>query len=473
MVRFHFFSFSSPTNLSTAKFNVSVPGFSLLQNFDAKNTTKSPLVKEYYVKINITRFKITFTPQNSSFAFVNAIELFMLPVLLIPDSIARFNYNDSTGRYLSNYRGGLPSRALETKHRLNVRGETVTRNIDTLSRKWLPDDIYITNPQNARNSSFFGGTIKRTADHESDGPDSNQYIAPDIIYQTAKESKNGSNDLSISWSVPVEKNIDHFLRLHFCDIFNQRPGLATFFLLIYDSYVMIVHDEIGGPYMLRGPYYYDFVVRSDDSGLLKITLKPDTLSAFLNGLEVMKVIDPSGIVNLDDLNTNLKISLPVVVVSILGGLVLVSVMLVLFLWISKIRKQRPVENSDLLEIPAAAGGISHCRLTYGKTTQGSLLPNTNLGLNISLHDLQLATEDFDAKRIIGKGGFGNVYKGVLKNGMNVAVKRSVPGSGQGYHEFQTEVMVLSKIRHIHLVSLIGYCDERCEMILVYDGKWDT
>ncbi|BAT75636.1 hypothetical protein VIGAN_01353000 [Vigna angularis var. angularis] len=52
--------------------------------------------------------------------------------------------------------------------------------------------------------------------------------------------------------------------------------------------------------------------------------------------------------------------------------------------------------------------------------------------------------------------------------MTVAVKRSQPGSGQGLPEFQTEIMVFSKIRHKHLVSLIGYCDERFEMILVYE-----
>ncbi|MCI76362.1 putative receptor-like protein kinase, partial [Trifolium medium] len=77
--------------------------------------------------------------------------------------------------------------------------------------------------------------------------------------------------------------------------------------------------------------------------------------------------------------------------------------------------------------------------TDGTPIQGSPLPNINLGLKLSLLDLQFATENFDAKRIIGKGGFGNVYKGVLKNGMTVAVKRSEPGSGQGLPEFQAEI----------------------------------
>ena len=331
MIRFHFFSFSSPNNLSTAKFNVSVPGFSLLQNFDAKNTTTSPLVKEYFVKIILKRFKITFTPQTSSFAFVNAIELFILPTHLIPNSIARFTYNKSSVQGLSTYSGGLLSRAFETKHRLNVGGETVTRDIDNLSRMWLPDDSYLTNPKNAKNGSF-GGEIIRTANDESDGPHSNQYIGPDIVYQTAKESVNGSNGLNISWSVPVEKNVDHFLRLHFCDIFSIRQtGLTTFILFIYDSYVVNVNNETDlSPQM---PYYYDFVVRSDSSGLLKVTVVPDKTgvkpSAFLNGLEVMKVVESSGLVPLDYSNSNSKkISLPVVVGSVLGGLVILSVMVV-------------------------------------------------------------------------------------------------------------------------------------------------
>ncbi|KAL3368475.1 hypothetical protein AABB24_009368 [Solanum stoloniferum] len=83
-------------------------------------------------------------------------------------------------------------------------------------------------------------------------------------------------------------------------------------------------------------------------------------------------------------------------------------------------------------------------------------------------DLQEATNNFDEKFHIGLGGFGKVYRGVLRDGTKVALKRYTPESNQGLQEFQTEIEILSFCSHPHLVSLIGYCDERNEMILVYD-----
>ncbi|XP_006367155.1 receptor-like protein kinase HERK 1 [Solanum tuberosum] len=83
-------------------------------------------------------------------------------------------------------------------------------------------------------------------------------------------------------------------------------------------------------------------------------------------------------------------------------------------------------------------------------------------------DLQEATNNFDEKFHIGLGGFGKVYRGVLRDGTKVALKRYKRESSQGIEEFQTEIEILSFCSHPHLVSLIGYCDERNEMILVYD-----
>ncbi|CAI0387675.1 unnamed protein product, partial [Linum tenue] len=96
------------------------------------------------------------------------------------------------------------------------------------------------------------------------------------------------------------------------------------------------------------------------------------------------------------------------------------------------------------------------------------LPELNLKLKMPLTEILAVTDNFNPKLLIGSGGFGKVYEGKLANGVTVAVKRSESGHGQGRPEFQTEVLVLSKIRHRHLVSLIGYCDDGAEMILVYE-----
>ncbi|KAL1803878.1 hypothetical protein ACET3Z_032525 [Daucus carota] len=83
--------------------------------------------------------------------------------------------------------------------------------------------------------------------------------------------------------------------------------------------------------------------------------------------------------------------------------------------------------------------------------------------------MQRATSNFHDELVIGKGGFGNVYKGTFEVGPTaVAIKRLHSLSTQGPLEFRTEIEMLSKLRHSHLVTLIGYCDDGYEMILVYE-----
>ncbi|KAM7488679.1 hypothetical protein LguiB_026163 [Lonicera macranthoides] len=100
----------------------------------------------------------------------------------------------------------------------------------------------------------------------------------------------------------------------------------------------------------------------------------------------------------------------------------------------------------------------------------------HLSRRFSLDEIKLATNNFDDSLVIGKGGFGKVYKGdiiqnngkgALSSSCTVAIKRFNPSSKQGASEFWTEINMLSMFRHSHLVSLIGYCDSYNEMILVY------
>ncbi|KAJ3689649.1 hypothetical protein LUZ61_018813 [Rhynchospora tenuis] len=112
--------------------------------------------------------------------------------------------------------------------------------------------------------------------------------------------------------------------------------------------------------------------------------------------------------------------------------------------------------------------LDRIRSSVSTLTTIGASPRIDFGLLITFSNIKMATNNFDEKNIIGVGGFGKVYKGVLNNGTGVAVKQAYSRSQQGLPEFQTEIEVLSLIRHRHLVSLIGYCNEHSEMILVYE-----
>jgi serine/threonine protein kinase len=84
-------------------------------------------------------------------------------------------------------------------------------------------------------------------------------------------------------------------------------------------------------------------------------------------------------------------------------------------------------------------------------------------------DLYDATAGFKDKRLLGAGGFGSVYMGVLPGSRSeVAVKRVSHESRQGIKEFIAEVVSIGRLRHRNLVQLLGYCRRKGELLLVYD-----
>ncbi|KAG2239968.1 hypothetical protein Bca52824_091199 [Brassica carinata] len=88
-------------------------------------------------------------------------------------------------------------------------------------------------------------------------------------------------------------------------------------------------------------------------------------------------------------------------------------------------------------------------------------------LQFDFKTLEAATDQFSEKNVIGRGGFGEVFKGVF-SGTEVAIKRLSKVSGQGTREFKNEAVLVAKLQHRNLVRLLGFCVEGEERILVYE-----
>ncbi|CAJ1956876.1 unnamed protein product, partial [Sphenostylis stenocarpa] len=85
-----------------------------------------------------------------------------------------------------------------------------------------------------------------------------------------------------------------------------------------------------------------------------------------------------------------------------------------------------------------------------------------------LSTITSATKNFSPDNKLGEGGFGSVYKGILPDGGEIAVKRLSVNSKQGLPEFKNEVMHIAKLQHRNLVRLLGYCIQAGERLLVYE-----
>ncbi|KAL3356379.1 hypothetical protein AABB24_017184 [Solanum stoloniferum] len=85
---------------------------------------------------------------------------------------------------------------------------------------------------------------------------------------------------------------------------------------------------------------------------------------------------------------------------------------------------------------------------------------------VSWLDVQIT---FRGKKMLGQGGFGGVYKGYLReSNSNTAVKKVSRESKQGIKEYASEVRIICRLRHKHLVQLVGWCHQKRELLLVYE-----
>ncbi|CAN0909886.1 Glucan endo-1,3-beta-glucosidase 7, partial [Linum grandiflorum] len=113
----------------------------------------------------------------------------------------------------------------------------------------------------------------------------------------------------------------------------------------------------------------------------------------------------------------------------------------------------PVKNREQDEMP---GGVNELTSVEG------------WGRWYGLKELEKATRGFAAENVVGEGGYGVVYRGVLADGSVVAVKNLLNNKGQAEKEFEVEVEAIGKVRHKNLVGLIGYCVNGPSRMLVYE-----
>ncbi|CAK7325590.1 unnamed protein product [Dovyalis caffra] len=454
-IRLHFFPFVYGNyNLSMAKFSVSAQNFTLIKEYQLENP---PNVKEYSVNVTSGSLILTFTPSVNSFAFINALEVFSLPDELIP----------AGARTISSLQGNyknLWKQALETVERVNMGNKTVSPQNDTLWRLWVSDDEYlrhknlVTFVPNVKAVNFTGG-----------GPTEN--IAPSSVYGTATRLNSDSDpnfNANVTWIFDVDPGFEYLVRFHFCDILsNPKPRL--YFNVYIGSWLVSQNLDLLKLAPSSGaPYFMDAITRVSDTRMLNVSVGPSNVgnpdpNAILNGLEIMKISNSEDSLDvLDSVSSKSSKTKVIIVAGLTVGLFIVVVFgLIVFLLCRRTKRDHVDPLKSEGHFPMSGGGANQY------FNGANIFSTSKFGYRFPFMAIQEATDNFSESLVIGVGGFGKVYKGVLRDETTVAVKRGTSQS-QGIAEFRTEIEMLSQFRHRHLVSLIGYCDERDELIIIYE-----
>ncbi|KAK2986302.1 hypothetical protein RJ640_021871 [Escallonia rubra] len=474
-------------NFSTSFFSVTAGQHSLLTNFSAFLAAIPPLsshfVKEYFLNVkNTQKLDVTIWPSPNSFAFINGIE-----IVSIPEGFYVRNYNvyriPLVGQH--NFFEIDNNTSFETLYRLNVGGNYVPATEDTgMFREWNQDDAYIY-------GAAFGFVPHRNVPIKYTSATPN-YSAPETVYTTTRTMGNLSLHYNLTWIFTVDAGFYYLVRMYFCEIQLEvtQENQRMFRIFINNQTAEEEADVIAWSGGTGIPVFKDYVVHVVDTDVLRskqdlwLAMHPNLETgsqygdAILNGLEIFKLNKSDG--SLAGRNPDSPSITPppyryspekgkskafLVIVAVTGG-VIGGIAVFSILGILVFRQRRRGKNLSTCDAKSSWGPISHESRSTNKNA--SSLPS-DLCRRFSLAEVKSATGDFNDNFIIGVGGFGNVYRGCIDDGtVTVAIKRLNPTSRQGAREFDTEIQMLSKLRHLHLVSLIGYCDDNGEMVLVYD-----
>ncbi|KAL4385155.1 hypothetical protein GQ457_15G014410 [Hibiscus cannabinus] len=133
------------------------------------------------------------------------------------------------------------------------------------------------------------------------------------------------------------------------------------------------------------------------------------------------------------------------------------------------------QKPALLQQPSPDGNASKSKKAPAPEPPSTIDGLKDIGKNniaaqsFTFRELGAATKNFRRESLLGEGGFGRVYKGILpKTGQVVAVKQLDRNGFQGNREFLVEVLMLSFLHHPNLVNLIGYCSDGDQRLLVYE-----
>ncbi|KAF8663061.1 hypothetical protein HU200_055655 [Digitaria exilis] len=498
-VRLHFFPLPCQSyNLAAASFKVSTQDAVLIDTFtpaarktNENGTSQSPVMRdEFLLDVARDTLVVTFVPLAAGgIAFVNAVE-----VVSVPDDLMAGMATTSLDQQLAPI--VLP---LQTAHRVNVGGPAVAADGDALWREWTTDE-----------SSLVGSIVTREVIYDGRlnylAGEATRDDAPDIVYATARElvmSDGFDSSRQMTWQFDVDEQPSSYLiRFHWCDIVSTAPFLLHIDVHV-DSYTAVQGLDLStiGNGTLAFPYHKDFILGSSDpSG--KITIGVGSSSTLnmnnslpnpiLNGIEIMKMNFSSGpvVVVEPTSGSKNKQNLPIVLGSICGAFAVLSIAVVLVTFLVKKKEEKvlpspsqsssstpwmPLLNRLSLRSrgPGPTSGPESPSFAVDKDMPGEAIPiasssSSSPSYRFPLAMVQEATNNFDERLVIGAGGFGKVYLATLPDGTKVAAKRASSESRQGAREFRTEIELLSGLRHRHLVSLIGYCDDADEMVLLYE-----